>query len=118
MTGPRCSERVRRLDREALKETARKAGVQVAPLRRAQRGLAGLTAHERDDLLREPLHLLVLRTELQQQQLHSRALEFDDALRDPVGRPHEPRLEPALRYRVALEADALPALRVRVPVLT
>src|SRR5437867_13020229 len=112
MTGPRCNERVRRLDREALKETARAAGVQVALLRRAQRGLAGRAAHERDDLLREPLHLLELRTELQQQQLHSRAPEFDDALRDPVGRPQEPRVEPAIRDRVVLEADALLELPV------
>ena len=63
--------------------------MQVAPLRRAQRGLAGLAAHERDDLLREPLHLLVLLL-LQFSPQHEEMERF--AIRSGV--PTRPELSP------------------------
>src|SRR3989454_4043572 len=48
---------------------------------------------ERHHLGGEPLHLLVLRAELEQQQVDSGPLEFRDALGDLLRRPHQARLD-------------------------
>src|SRR6266550_6509883 len=70
-------------------------------------GAHGILLRQWNDLRREPLHFLVLRAELEQQQLDPGLLELLDALRDLLGRPHQTRLQPAVRDRVVLEADAL-----------
>src|SRR5712692_394124 len=72
-------------------------------------------ADERDHLLREPFHLVVLRTELQQQQVHTRVLEPENALGDLLGRPCEARLQPTVRHRIILEAHLLFELGVGQP---
>src|SRR2546425_3601002 len=46
---------------------------------------------ERHHLGGEPLHLLVLRAELEQQQVDAGPLEFRDALGDLLRRPHQAR---------------------------
>ena len=53
-----------------------------------------LSVHQRNHLLREPLHLLVLRAELQQQQVDARLLELEDPLGDLLGRAHQPARSP------------------------
>src|SRR5262245_59825211 len=60
-----------------------------------------------DDIAREPLHLLELRTELEQQQLHAGALELGDPRRDLLRRTDQPRAQAAVRDRVVLELHAL-----------
>src|SRR6266480_5560637 len=60
-------------------------------------GAHGILLRQWNDLRREPLHFLVLRAELEQQQLDPGLLELLDALRDLLGRPHQTRLQPAVR---------------------
>src|SRR5437879_9418784 len=55
--------------------------------------------------------------ELEQQQVDPGPLELLDAPRDLLGRPHQAGLEPAVRDRVVLQADALLELRVGDPFL-
>src|ERR1700683_4023508 len=64
----------------------------------ARSGRAGL-----DDRVRKPLHLLHLRTELKQQQIHSRVLEFPDAIRNLLRRPNPSRAQSAVRDGVILQ---------------
>src|SRR5262249_42787671 len=61
----------------------------------------------RHHLRREPLHLLELRAELEQQQLHARALELGDAVRDLPRRPDQPGAQSAVRDGVVLELQAV-----------
>ena len=50
---------------------------------------AGASDPGRDDLIGEALHLLELRTALQQQKIHASAGEFSHPLGDLIGRPRQ-----------------------------
>src|SRR5258708_4429167 len=70
-----------------------------------------------DHRFREPLHLLKLRAELQQQQIHACLFEFCDAFGDLLGSPHQARAQPAVGHRIILERNALLELRSGKPLL-
>src|SRR5262249_38886862 len=77
----------------------------------------GCGADEGQHLVGESLHLLVLRAELQEQQVDAGALELLNALGDLFRRAGQTRAQAAIRHRVVLEADALLELRVADPLL-
>src|ERR1041384_849347 len=72
---------------------------------------------ERHHRLGEPLHLLELRAELEEEEIDPGVGKAVDLLGDLVRRTDEPRLEPAIRDGVVLETYALLELRVGQPFL-
>src|SRR6266536_1717774 len=70
---------------------------------------------ERDNLFGKPLHLLELRAELQEQEIHARLLERANPIGDLLRCSCESRLQSAIGNRIVLQAHALLELRVGEP---
>src|SRR5438034_1627233 len=72
---------------------------------------ADAVPHEREHVFRDAIHLLALRTALEQHELAARLLERPQPLGDLLGRADEARAQTAIAHAVVLEADLRLELR-------
>src|SRR3954470_24618124 len=72
---------------------------------------------QRDDFFGKALHLLELRTALEEQQAHAGVLELANAVRHLLGSSDETGTQAAVGHGVVLQRHALLELRIGEPVL-